>query len=84
MFCNIKHRLGDPAVLRIMAYSEYECSPERAARKARAYQENPAQRSYGWMEDEAVLVAIICHCLDRWLVHCITSFENKKRPKQIA
>jgi GrpB-like predicted nucleotidyltransferase (UPF0157 family)/N-acetylglutamate synthase-like GNAT family acetyltransferase len=54
VFCNIKDRLGDPDVLRIMSYSIYEESLERAAQKAQEYRENETQYVYGWIENGSV------------------------------
>lgn len=54
MFSDIKDQLDNPAVLQIMAYSEYEESLERAARRAQTYRENKYQQFYGWVENGSI------------------------------
>ena len=55
MFCDIKNQLDNPMVLKIMAYSEYEESLERAVKRAQAHRENTEQCVYGWIEGGVIL-----------------------------
>jgi len=55
VFCDIKQQLMNPAILQMMAFSEYERSFTRACKRAQAYQADAAQQVYGWIENSAVL-----------------------------
>lgn len=55
MFCDIKDKLDDPSILKIMAYSEYEESLARAVERAKAHRSDDAQLVYGWVEDNVIL-----------------------------
>lgn len=55
MFRDIKNQLDNPDIIKIISYSEYECSLERAALKAQSYRNNEAQQLYGWVENGNIL-----------------------------
>ncbi|MCL2198350.1 MAG: GNAT family N-acetyltransferase [Defluviitaleaceae bacterium] len=50
-FCDIKNQLENPAILEIMALSEFENSIERAEKKAQEYSRDKKQQIFGWHEN---------------------------------
>jgi ribosomal protein S18 acetylase RimI-like enzyme len=55
VFCDIKNRLDEADILKIMALSIFGESLERASEKARICREHDAQHVYGWIENDVVL-----------------------------
>jgi len=55
MFCNIKDKLSDPAVLHLLAASAYDNSLENANKKAEEYRSQHNLSIYGWVENGEVL-----------------------------
>lgn len=55
MFCDIKKQLDNPAVLKILASSEYESSLDRAKQKAAEFRRHESWLLYGWVENGGIV-----------------------------
>jgi len=55
MFCNIKDKLNNPAVLKLLVASAYNNSMENAYKRAEEFRSHNNLSIYGWIEDEDVI-----------------------------
>ncbi len=55
MFCNIKDRIYDSAVRKIMAQSAFDQTEEAMDRKAEEFIRHVSWQLYGWIEDEEIV-----------------------------
>jgi len=55
MFADIKLKMDNPDVHRIISYASFDGSPEGVAKIVREYQANPCLQFYAWVDCDVVL-----------------------------
>jgi ribosomal protein S18 acetylase RimI-like enzyme len=54
-FRDMKNQFDNPDIIKLLSYSVYECSLERAALKAQSYKRSKTGGLYGWVENGDIL-----------------------------
>ncbi|HCS74324.1 MAG TPA: hypothetical protein DIW17_10670 [Clostridiales bacterium] len=80
-FRSIKNQADNSDIIKIISYSVYECSPERAAIKAKAYKNDETQDIYAWVENGDILgvCGIIVHRNKIEITNISVSENNRHR-----
>ena len=80
MFQDIKQRITEPEVGKIISYASFDGSPEGITKEAEKYLSSDKLKFYGWVESGEVIG--ICGCEvhgDKVEIHLISVAEGRQR-----
>ena len=79
MFVNMKGKMDNPVVHKIMAYAMFDSSPEGVSKKVHEYVHNPKLHFYAWVENDDILGICGCNVHDQKVEILLIAVDENSR-----